>query len=277
MATSFSPSSTSASAATSRTTRTSAAPEVTSGDAGPATTGRTPVPSLPVDSAMSCSAQSAKPTMPEPSSAMTILLRSGLVPPRAVPRARPMLSGGVLVEDLGCFFGLIQESLDVHSGQAAGDQAERGQCREAAADVGVGVEDRTVAGLAGRLVQRRTGIRDDDDAALGIDAGIGERLLEDPALRIGFDGGTGLGRNNNGRFGQPVHQCSTDLFGVGAVQHSQLDASSAGNDLRSQRGATHATEDDAGYAFGLQRVAKFQNVRQPGPARRWPPRPSPAG
>ena len=39
------------------------------------TTGSMPVPCLPVDSAISCSAQSPKPTMPEPASAITSLSR----------------------------------------------------------------------------------------------------------------------------------------------------------------------------------------------------------
>ena len=52
-------------ALTRRTTRTSSAPAVTSGAPGPsATTGRRPLPSLPVDSAMSCSAQSREPGDP---------------------------------------------------------------------------------------------------------------------------------------------------------------------------------------------------------------------
>lgn len=75
-------------------------PLVTSGELGSATTGRTPVPSLPVDSAMSCSAQSAKPTMPEPSSTMTILLRSGEVPPKAAAKAQPNVVGVVLAQEL---------------------------------------------------------------------------------------------------------------------------------------------------------------------------------
>ena len=78
---------------TRRATVTSAAGQRTSGSSAPATTtGRTPVPSLPVLSAISCSAQSAKPTMPDPLSTMASLSRSGDVPAIAAARRRPGLA-----------------------------------------------------------------------------------------------------------------------------------------------------------------------------------------
>ncbi len=158
MATSFSPSSTSASAATSRTTRTSAAPEVTSGAAGPATTGRTPVPEL----AGGFGDELFGPVR-EAHDAGPVLGNDDLVPQRAGSaqgraEGQPDVLRSVLVEDLGGFLGLIQERLDIHAGQARRDQPERGQGRVPAADVGVRVEHGPVAGLAGGLIQR--GARD---------------------------------------------------------------------------------------------------------------------
>jgi len=52
------------------------------------TTGSTPVPFLPVLSAISCSAQSASPMIPEPSSIRTSLSRRGSVPAMAAPSRR---------------------------------------------------------------------------------------------------------------------------------------------------------------------------------------------
>ena len=60
------------------------------------TTGRMPLPSLPVDSAMSCSAQSPNPAMPEPLSASTTLSTpAALATPRSAPSRSPGLSGVV--------------------------------------------------------------------------------------------------------------------------------------------------------------------------------------
>ena len=81
------------------------------------TTGRRPVPCLPVDSAMSCSAQSPKPTMPEPASASTTLSR-----PAACGRAerRAEREAGVVVvlaEARQQRLGLVEQGGDVDAGQ----------------------------------------------------------------------------------------------------------------------------------------------------------------
>ena len=51
------------------------------------------MPSLPVDSAMSCSAQSANPTMCVPSATIASLSRSGAVAAIAAPSTSPGFSG----------------------------------------------------------------------------------------------------------------------------------------------------------------------------------------
>ena len=72
------------------TTVTSCGGSATSGaESSATTTGSSPVPCLPVLSAISCSAQSAKPLSPEPWSTSTSLLRSGLVAAIAAPSRSP--------------------------------------------------------------------------------------------------------------------------------------------------------------------------------------------
>ena len=72
-------------------TSTSSASVESSGSPSATMTGSTPVPSLPVDSAISCSIQAPRPTSGEPESVMTSLLRSGEVPPMAEPSCSPGL------------------------------------------------------------------------------------------------------------------------------------------------------------------------------------------
>ncbi len=75
------------------TTVTSCGGSATSGaESSGTTTGSRPVPCLPVLSAISCSAQSANPTSPEPWSTSTSLLRSGVVPAIAAPSRSPGLA-----------------------------------------------------------------------------------------------------------------------------------------------------------------------------------------
>ena len=185
--------------------------------------------------------------------------RVGAAQRRAEGEADVLLA--VLVEDLGCFLRFVQERLDVHAGQAARHHPERGERRVASADVGVRVEDGTVAGLAGGLVQRRARIGDDDDPALRVESGLGEGVLEDPALRVRLQGGAGLGGHHDRGFGQPVREGGGDLFRIGAVQHGQLDAGGSGDDLGGQRGSAHAAEDNPADALGAQGVTEGQDVR----------------
>ena len=92
------------------------------------TTGRMPVPSLPVDSATSCSAQSPRPVMPVPSSTRAILSRParGRGPgprPAPAPGCRPSSSA----DAAGELLGLVEQFGHVDAGQRRRDHAERGQ------------------------------------------------------------------------------------------------------------------------------------------------------
>ena len=120
-------------------------------------------------SAISCSAQSAKPTMPDPSSTSTSLSRSGVGAGHRGAEAQAGVGLVVRGEQVGDRLGLVEQGLDVGSGQAARHQPEGGQRGVAATDVGVGVDD-PVAGGAGLLVERAAGVGHDDDARGRVDA-----------------------------------------------------------------------------------------------------------
>ena len=114
------------------------------------TTGRIPRPSLPVDSAISCSAQSPKPG--EPGAAVgqhdlvvpgqRVAAQRGAQREARVVRQSPASAGSHAV-------GLVEQPGHVHARQRRGHQAERGQRAVPAAHVRVGEHD-VVAGLVRR-------------------------------------------------------------------------------------------------------------------------------
>ena len=116
------------------------------------TTGSRPVPCLPVDSAISCSAQSPKPWMPDPKSAMTTLSRPARpASPSAAPSVRAGLSSSLPRRRQQRLRRRSSKPADVDSGEGARHQPEGGQRAVAAADVRVGQED-PIAGRRARLV-----------------------------------------------------------------------------------------------------------------------------
>ena len=130
------------------------------------------MPSLPVDSAISCSAQSPKPAIRRAGVGQHQLVDAGRVgdaEQRAEPQARVV--DVVRLEARADRPGLVEQPGDVGAGQPAGHQPEGGERGVAAADVGVGEED-AVARLARRLLQRRAGVGDHDDARGRLDAGV---------------------------------------------------------------------------------------------------------
>ena len=123
-----------------------------------------PVPSLPVDSATSCSIQSGRPMMCVPSVTRPSLSRRGVVRRRS---RRPSTSAGFSGLSIGDLeqrgLGLVEQLGDVDAGEAGRHEAERGERGVAAADGRVGVED-AVAVCAGGRIERRAGVGHDDDA-----------------------------------------------------------------------------------------------------------------
>ena len=133
--------------------------------------GRMPVPSLPVDSAMSCSAQSPKPTFSVPASTSDELVAQRLGAGHRGAQAQRRVGVVVGGEQVGDRLGVVEQRLDVGAGQAARHQPERGERGVAPADVRVGVDD-AVAGRAGVAVERAAGVGHDDDARGRVDAGV---------------------------------------------------------------------------------------------------------
>ena len=114
------------------------------------------------------------------------------------------------------------------AGEPGGHEAERGERRVAAADGRVGVED-AVAGGARRLVERRAGVGDDDDALARVDAGVAERLLEDAALAVGLDGRARLRRDDErGLSASRSVERGAHLAGLGRVEDGEVDAARCG-------------------------------------------------
>jgi hypothetical protein len=92
------------------------------------TTGSTPIPSLPVDSAISCSTQSPKPTIGVSASTSTTLSAPArLATPTNAPSRRPGLSVESSAREGRESGGLVQQPADVGAGEPARDQAEGGQ------------------------------------------------------------------------------------------------------------------------------------------------------
>ena len=160
-------------------------------------------------------------------------------------RAEAQRRVGVVVggEQVGHRLGVVEQGLDVGTGEAARHQAEGREGGVAAADVGVGVDD-PEAGRAGVAVERAARVGDDDDPGGGVDAGVGERLHERPPLAVGLDGGAGLARHDDDR-ALEVGQGAAHDVGVGGVEHDDGHAGRGADDLRGQRRAAHAAQHDA--------------------------------
>ena len=223
------------------------------------------MPSLPVLSAMSCSAQSGR-----PHDARAVVDEDQLVAQRVGARhgrAEPQCRVGVVVgaQDVGDRLRVVEEGLDVGPGEPRGDQAEGCQGGVAPADVGVGVDD-AVAGLARLPVERAAGVGHDDDAGRRVDAGLGERGLERAPLRVGLDGGPGLaGHHDHGAV--EVDQGGAHHVGVGGVEHDQRHAGRGADDLRSQGGPAHAAQDHPVDALGAEVLPQRRDLAHERPRR----------
>src|SRR6218665_131064 len=180
---------------TSRTIWRSAGRALSSGASDSRTTGRMPVPSLPVDSAMSCSAQSANPTIGGPLATIPSLSRWGCE------------SGG----GVAC---IIQQCRNIHTREPGGNKPKSCQGRISTPHIRVSVEDTVARGARGDI-ERGTGIGDNNDAISRIDASVVKGLLVHPALAVGFDRGARLRRDDDGSFGKPVGERRANLTRFG--------------------------------------------------------------
>ena len=180
------------------------------------------MPCLPVDSAMSCSAQLPNPTRPEPVSASTTFSAPALCA-AAIAAASTIagLSGASRASSGAACGGLVEELADVDAGQRRGHQAERGERRVAPADAGVGLDERAVALLAGEVGELRARVGDHDHPRRRVDAVRLEDLGEDPPLAVGLDRAAGLRRHDEHGAAQVAGERVGDLARVGGVEHDQ--------------------------------------------------------
>ena len=129
---------------------------------GSSATGRMPLPSLPVDSAISCSTQ--RPKLDTGSETMNVSLSRPCS--ASSPIARPIHSPELdarAVEAVAVLLGLLrglQQRLDVHAHQRRRHQAEVRQHRVAPADVRVVLEHPPEAALLGHVDQPAAGVGD---------------------------------------------------------------------------------------------------------------------
>ncbi len=166
--------------------------------------------------------------------------------------AEPEGGVGVVVggQQVGDGLRVVEERLDVGSGEAGGYEPEGGQRGVATADVRVGVDD-AVAGLPSLGVERATRVGDDDDVSRRVEAGVPEGPLERPTLAVGLDGGAGLARDDDDRGGE-VGDGPPDDVGVGGVEDDEGHARRRADDLGSEGGPAHAAEDDARQPLAAQ-------------------------
>ena len=139
-------------------------------------TGMIPLPSLPVDSAMSCSSHAPRSWMPGDAINVSLSIPRFAARPRIVPSTRPGFSsaGTPGAQALSMRFGLVQDSLDVKAHHGCGHQAEVGQRRVAPPDALHAGKD--VAETAGTclLVEMRTRIGHGHESTARL---IADRLL----------------------------------------------------------------------------------------------------
>ena len=86
----------------------------------------------------------------------------------------------------------VEELVDVDPGEPCRHESERGERRIAPSHVGVRVED-AVARFASGGVQGRSGVGDNHDPLVRVDAQVAEGGLEGATGRVGLDRGTRFG------------------------------------------------------------------------------------
>ena len=146
---------------------------------------------------------------------------------------------------------LVEELVDVSTGEAGGHESERGERRGASADVRVGVEH-AVARFASGDVERRARVGHHDDALDGVDADVAERSLERAPLRVGLDRRAGLRRHHESGLLQTTVECGEDLARGRRVEDRERHAGGLGDHLGGERRAAHAREHDARHTLGMQ-------------------------
>ena len=225
------------------------------------------MPSLPVDSAMSCSAQAPKSaiffddrivTLSRPSSA-----GDGPWQGRAARRgSRPGGTSGP--QERAMASACLTKRLDIDARGCRRHQAERREHRIAPADGGLAVEDARIVQRLRRLLQRRAGIGDRNEAMAGLDLRpdrLRDALVEIILHRVRFGGAAGLAGDDEHGVGDVdpgLHR--PDLRRIGGIQHVQLReagllAEGLGQHLRPEARSAHAEHDGVGEFLALHAAA----------------------
>ena len=137
-----------------------------------------------------------------------------------------MLSSRVLIEDLGGSSASSRKAWMSTPASPHGTSPKAVRAEKRPPTIGVGVEDGAVAGLPGRLVQRRPGSVTMMIRLFASMPGIGERLLEDAALGVGLHSGAGLGRRPRSPF-RPAGPPRAALTCSGSVLSSTVSSTPA--------------------------------------------------
>lgn len=145
--------------------------------------------------------------------------------------------------------GFVEQLPDVGPRQSRRHEAEGRERRIAPSDRRVGGEH-PVSRFARLVLERRARVGDDDDAIGRIDTEIAPRSSEGATRRIGLDRRTRLRRDDEDGLGETA--ClrvavdgRQDLPGGGGVEDRQRHTVRAGDDLGSERRATHPGQHDA--------------------------------
>ena len=163
----------------------------------------------------------------------------------------------------------LDDPADVDPGETGGDEAERGERTEPAADVRVGVERREVPFGTRELSEFGPGIGDRDEPAGRVDAdgleGRGERAPDGIGLdrrpRLRGDDEDGVVEVGADRLG--------DLIGIGRIDDLEVDPGPRRHHLGGERRAAHAGEADRAQTLRGEIVAQRLDLGDEltGPAR----------
>ena len=248
------------------TTSSSSGPGVTGGVGARPPPAGCPVPCLPVDSAMSCSIQSA-----QAGDAGGVSGSTQLVPPgeRAAPSAAPSCSAGV---------ALVSSASAAATAAASSSSAPRRRRRARSAPGRTRSARCSGRRRSGR--RARSGSRPPRRAASSGEPGSvttmirsagsmpasRERLLVDAAVAVGLDRAAALARDHHDRAVEAGRRAPGAPGRVGGVEHGERDVGGRGDHLGGERRAAHPGEHDVVEAALAQLGGAARRPRQQLPA-----------
>jgi hypothetical protein len=195
--------------------------------------------------------------VPQTRDAGRLVDQDDLVPQRGGPAQggaehQRRVALAVVGQQVGHHRSRVQQARQVGAGESGRHEPERRERREPAADLRVGPEDGSVAGVHGEAFQGGSGIGDHDDPVGWGEAGSGEGGVERAPVAVGLDRRSGLAGDHDDGPLQVAGKGGPHLVGVGAVEHHQRHACGAGDHLGGERGAAHPAQDHPVDPFGGQ-------------------------